>query len=1062
MIFKHIFGCITVTIGLFSIVGHADTLSLEKVSSYETEGKARSIEIVGDYAYISEDSKGLNILDIKNVDNPKKVSSYAWKSGHLYDVVIDNNIAYLAYNKKGMIILDISDPLHPIFHSRYNTPGRTMSIAIKDGYAYLADRNNGLLVMDVTDLDNPKKVSQYKTGSNILDVVVENQYVYLADTKKGVVILDISDPTQPQKVSEISVHAHARAVVYHDGYLYVADQDKGVDIIDVHDVYNPTMVATFSTGGKAINLNLNGNYLYVADYLNGVSVLDISNKNNPLKISNVTTNDKVRNVCISNEFIFAANGNSGLSIFKAHKEIEEDTTVGKVQNQDVRMARMVQEYHLVNNLVSHGIVNETIDSGDWSDPLTWKDGKIPQDGARVLINSNHKVTINEVLTTKIRTIKLKGELAFNPYKNTQLVLDTMVTNSGSILRIGEPRIPVDNDKVATIVIHDYLEEGMITDDSQSMDYDPLRIGQGILTNGLFFAHGAYKTPYVEISGKGIAKGSMSITFDEDVEGWKVGDNIVVLGTSESGTQSEYRTIVALNERELTFDKALEYDHFVPDTTIEDLELKVHIANVTRNIVIKTDSDVIKDKGIQNDLSNVEHRGHVLFMHNNNVNINSVQFKDLGRTNKKYVLNETTFTSASADAEVKKVGTNQAARYPVHFHRAGIDGKIGRINDCVVIGSPGWGYVNHSSNVIMKDNIAYGVYGAAFITEAGDENGKFVTNMAIETHGYGRSSVKGWKQRRDEDDWGFGGNGFWLLGPNVDVVDNIVNGSSNSAFAFTRVTIDSVTGVIKSENNIELPYKKVALKSFVGNIAYANSGGVFGILSGTRDGTTEKISGLVAYANMPLSYSKNNPNDAELISWWYPSNILLEDVTLIGDIHDPKYTGIGTQTKLRKTIIKNARIEGMNIGIRIPEYVGENIVEDGYYNNLTNMLYYLGTTNKGANTVIQGNIVYGDLPGDFQQNKLKFGLKVRDVDYKNYRRRQFNRYNIIYAIDGEDPLKLYATKQQASEYVIDIGDHKGKTNQQLVDEGKNPVGGVILPEDAFSVEGMINVSATSVQ
>jgi len=627
--------------------------------------------------------------------------------------------------------------------------------------------------------------------------------------------------------------------------------------------------------------------------------------------------------------------------------------------------------------------------------------------------------------------------------------------------MGEPNVPVDADKTATIVIHDYHDEGMITNDTQSMDYDPLRIGQGILTNGLFFTHGTYKTPYVEISGKGVSKGSREITIDEEPEGWRIGDEVAVLGTSETGTQTEIRTITAIEAGEVTLDRALDFDHTVPDTTIEDLDLKVHLANLTRNIVIKTDPSSIAGRGDKNSPDNVEHRGHVLFMHNNNVNINSVQFEDLGRTNKKYVLNETTFTSEDADAEATHVGTNQAARYPVHFHRAGIDGKLGRINDCVVLGSPGWGYVNHSSNVVMRENIAYGVYGAAFITEAGDENGKFIGNMAIQTRGYGRSSVKGWKARRDEDDWGFGGNGFWLLGPNVDVVDNIVNGSSNSAFAFTRTTIDSVTGVLKPDGS-EQKYGRVPLKSFVGNIAYANSGGVFGILSGTRDGTTEKITGLLAYANGALSHSKENPDATEWISWWYPSNIVLEDVTLIGDIYDPKYTGIGTGTKLRKTKIINARIEGMKIGIRIPEYVGVNVVENGYYNNVTNMLYYLGTTNHGANTKIQGDIVFGTLPGNREQTKVKFGLRVRDVNFKNYHRRQYNSFNIRYEIEGETPLQLYATKEQSPDFVIEVGSNKGKTNRELVDEGKKPVGGVLLPENAFTVEGMENVSAVAAQ
>jgi hypothetical protein len=749
-------------------------------------------------------------------------------------------------------------------------------------------------------------------------------------------------------------------------------------------------------------------------------------------------------------------------LLSSESDLSYDTKVGNVQNLKVRNNRMTQEYYLVMALVDK-VTDETLNSGAWSDPKTWKSGTVPADGARVLIHSQHRVTLNSELHTHLRTIKLEGELAFNPHKNTQLIVDTMVTTSHSILRIGEPKIPIDADKKAQIIIHDYDDEGMVVSDTKSPDYDPLRIGQGILTNGLFLAHGSYKTPYVEIEGSGVKKGALEIALRDEIEGWRVGDDVIILGTSPDANESEYRKISQINENSIILQSALAYDHIVPETTIEKLDLKVHIANVTRNIIIKSDPASLEGRGNQNSPENVEHRGHVLFMHNNNVNINYAQFKDLGRTNKRYHLDETEFASDADDAEVSKIGSNQAARYPVHFHRAGFDGKLGRITGCVVLGSPGWGYVNHSSNVVMRDNIAYHVYGSSFITEAGDENGKFIANMAIETHGYGRSSVRGWKDRRDRDDWGFGGNGFWLLGPNVDIVSNIVNGSSNSAFAFTRTTIDSVTGVVDSQSHQEKAYSKVSLKSFVNNVAYGNAGGVFGILSGTRSSGSEVIKGLLAYANRPLITS-SDANKGELISWWYPSNVTLEDVTLVGDIYHPQYTGIGTQTKLRRTLIKNARIDGLYTGIHIPIYVGQNIIENGYFNNIINMYYGHGAANHGADTLIKGAIVYGDLPTDVQQYKVKFGLNIKDTSTKNYWARQFLPFNVVYAPDGEVPLKLYLTKEQSADYVIEVGDssYKGKTNQWRVDNGDAPVGGLLLPQDSFSVEGMQNVSATKLQ
>ena len=750
-----------------------------------------------------------------------------------------------------------------------------------------------------------------------------------------------------------------------------------------------------------------------------------------------------------------------------------DNTVANVQNKKAREATMVQEYKLTQDLVKT-ITAESADSGAWSNPKTWKGGVVPKDGDRILIHANHRVVIKKELTQHYRTIKLEGELVFNPHKNTRLYVDTLLSEPGSVLRIGTPRYPIDADKTAKLIISDYNEEGMVTDDENSPDYDPLRIGQGILTNGLFLAHGATKTPYLAILGEGVRKDSDTITLEEEPEGWRVGDKIVILGTSPSGTEAEERTIVDVDGDTVTIDEPLKYDHLIPQTTIKDDRIQVHVANITRNIIIETDPEVLKSIDEQEaDIANrpdirhkwnrkypqdmlkdydpyhIEHRGHVLFMHNNNVNLKYVEFKDLGRTSKKYPLDETKFEGDKATY----IGLNQAARYAVHFHRAGLDGKVGRINGCVVDGSPGWGYVNHSSNVIMKNNIAYRVYGASFITEAGDENGVFKGNMAIATRGLGRSNVKDWGRRSTYyGDGGFQGNGFWIIGPYVKIVDNIVNGSSNSAFAMRRSTIDHVTGVYKQDKNKESSYREVGLKSFVGNIAYGNSCGVFGILGGTRDLSTEKIVGLLAWGNSAMT---NN----ELISWWYPDRVDIRKLTLIGDINDPKYIGVGTQSKLRKTILKNIKIEGFQVGLKVPVYYGLNEVKNAYLNNVVNMLYYAGTTNHGANTKIYGKIKYGKLPIDVNQTKMKFELQVRDVSWKNYWARQFLEYNIIYAPKGETPMQLYMTKEQAPDYLLKVGskDTKGKTNAQLVEEGHKPVGGRLLPENAISMPDMINVS-----
>ncbi|MEN8185356.1 MAG: hypothetical protein ABFS46_22805, partial [Myxococcota bacterium] len=171
------------------------------------------------------------------------------------------------------------------------------------------------------------------------------------------------------------------------------------------------------------------------------------------------------------------------------------------------------------------------------------------------------------------------------------------------------------------------------------------------------------------------------------------------------------------------------------------DLEVHVAHLTRNVEIMSES------------TELMHRGHVMFMHTNDVQVHNVAFNDLGRTDKS-VHNDDALVMGDGTL-MPLSGTNVRARYSLHFHRAG--GSLA--NDPAVVagsvanGNPGWAFVNHSSYVNFTDNVAYDVFGAGFAAEAGDEAGSFHHNMAVAISGTGGSP----KELRRFDNWGFDGD-----------------------------------------------------------------------------------------------------------------------------------------------------------------------------------------------------------------------------------------------------------------------------------------------------------------
>src|SRR6185436_16198641 len=98
----------------------------------------------------------------------------------------------------------------------------------------------------------------------------------------------------------------------------------------------------------------------------------------------------------------------------------------------------------------------------------------------------------------------------------------------------------------------------------------------------------------------------------------------------------------------------------------------------------------------------------------------------------------------------------------------------RVRGCVATHSPGWGFVNHSSNVDIDDNVTFNVAGSGFVTEAGDEVGSFRHNLAVRSKGSGDDE----DSRRKLQDFGHEGDGFWFQGGGVIVEDNIATGQAS--------------------------------------------------------------------------------------------------------------------------------------------------------------------------------------------------------------------------------------------------------------------------------------------
>lgn len=420
---------------------------------------------------------------------------------------------------------------------------------------------------------------------------------------------------------------------------------------------------------------------------------------------------------------------------------------------------MMAEHQALLNLVPVTEATHTaVNNGSWFDPNTWANGQVPGDGAKVVIPEGVTVTYDGQSDASVLTVRVDGELDFATDVNTFLEVDTMVVTETGKLTIGTEDNPVLPGVEAVISIAD---NGPI-----DVDWDPFLLSRGVISQGAVEIFGAEKDTFLKVSVDPMA-GDTTLTLESAPEGWHVGDSLVLTGTHLvqaevdangariDNTQDEELVITAINGNVITLDHPLQFNHDTPRA-----DLKAYVANYTRNVRFETENA---------DTTPIHERGHVMFMHSDHVDVRYAEFYELGRTDK----HERAFDVNDLDAVTSD--SNIKARYPLHLHHTGVDDPqhpailIGN----AVWGSPGWGVVHHDSNAILANNAAYDVFGSAFVAETGNETGRWVHNIAIKSLGMDRLA-------KDHDDvaafdLGRDGDGFWLQGRLIDVVDNVAAG-----------------------------------------------------------------------------------------------------------------------------------------------------------------------------------------------------------------------------------------------------------------------------------------------
>lgn len=345
----------------------------------------------------------------------------------------------------------------------------------------------------------------------------------------------------------------------------------------------------------------------------------------------------------------------------------------------------------------------TAGSGPWSEKSTWENGRLPEAGCRVLIRPGHRVVYDAKSDTPIRVLKIAGTLQFATDRDTQLEVglvriehgegvgeegfdcDAHVSHQPSgptpTLQVGSPEKPVEARHTALIRLRYF--EGMDKNSCPAM----------ICCGGRMDFHGAPLNRTWVKFGAAPKDGEPEITLDQDVAGWRPGHKVLIVSTARlflfggpgnqlipsvrERSQSEVRTVLAVQGNKLLLDKPLQHEHRAEG------DYRGEIANLSRNVIVES----AEPNGV---------RGHTMYHTTSSGSISYAEFRHLG---KRDVL----------------------GRYSLHFHLCRDTMRGSSVIGASIHDSHNrWITVHGTDYLLIRDCVGYHSIGHGFFMEDGTE------------------------------------------------------------------------------------------------------------------------------------------------------------------------------------------------------------------------------------------------------------------------------------------------------------------------------------------------------
>jgi hypothetical protein len=215
----------------------------------------QGIHVAGGLLYLAAGQSGLIIYSLADPDSPQEIGRYV-NLDDAWDVAVEGHLAYVVDEARGLEILDVSSPTQPMrlgFITWDPVYAQAMVVRAEAGFVFIAAGQHGLMIVDARNANIPVIAAEYKPGPDSFaeGLAVKNGMLYLAigdeqnGNLNGLHILDVRNPYNPQLITSTTYAERTEGIILHSETLFLANPWAGVRTYAIGDPSQPRLVDRF-------------------------------------------------------------------------------------------------------------------------------------------------------------------------------------------------------------------------------------------------------------------------------------------------------------------------------------------------------------------------------------------------------------------------------------------------------------------------------------------------------------------------------------------------------------------------------------------------------------------------------------------------------------------------------------------------------------------------------------------------------------------------------------------------------------------------------------------------